>query len=344
MMTRVFGEWQHLVGKPVSVEELDEGQEWASIPAFHFYFMLTMSAAIATFGLLSNSAATIIGAMIVAPLMNPIISTAYSGVTRKRQLMFRSLFTLVTGTIWTIGLAFLFTVLIGWKAAGSEILARMSPSMLDLGVALAAGAAGAYSYTRPKISSGLAGVAIAVALVPPLCVVGIGLALGDDLARETGLASADYGADGAFLLYLTNLFGIIFAACMVFLIQYFGSEPKAAIAPVVALLGLLSVAPPLQFSLDNLMIRNAVSRNLGVVARYVLEQQDSRLEMTKLSAHITRDGVLVSADVTAPVDTITQEVVDTLRNQLSETLNRRVDLEMRVSPTKLIASSKDQVF
>ncbi|PZO23306.1 MAG: hypothetical protein DCF25_00465 [Leptolyngbya foveolarum] len=151
-------DWHVLLEKPVSPKKLSFLLIQTSLPSFGFYFMLTLATMIATLGLLSNSAATIIGAMIVAPLMGPIVSAAYALVTADHKLLSRSLLTI-----------------------------------LDLGVAVSAGGAGAFAMTRKSISNAIAGVAIAVALVPPLCVSGIGLGLGSDAVMGVGLSLGDRG-------------------------------------------------------------------------------------------------------------------------------------------------------
>ncbi|NOR19482.1 MAG: DUF389 domain-containing protein, partial [Xanthomonadales bacterium] len=97
-----FGSWHHLLENPLAVAEIEQSVEKGSIPAFSFYFLLACSAVIATLGLLANSAAVIIGAMIVAPLMNPIVSLSFGIVAGKRKLSMRSLLTVVTGTLLTI--------------------------------------------------------------------------------------------------------------------------------------------------------------------------------------------------------------------------------------------------
>ena len=100
-------------------------------------------------------------------------------------MIIRSTIAVFTGTLLTIGVAFIITEAIGWQLAGFEIVARMRPSLLDLGIALAAGAA-AFAYTHPGVSSALAGIAIAVALVPPLCTVGIAIAFGQEATFVRG--------------------------------------------------------------------------------------------------------------------------------------------------------------
>ncbi|HAC64269.1 MAG TPA: hypothetical protein DCF68_12190, partial [Cyanothece sp. UBA12306] len=222
------GNWQVLKESPVPLEELTLNQEQSSIPSLSFYFLLSLSTIIATLGLLSNSTATIIGAMIIAPLMNPIISLAYGIVIGNHSLIKRSSLTLGSGIILTIFLASITTNIINLNVVEEEIIGRTKPTLLDLGVAIAAGTAAGFTYTRRSIANALPGVAIAVALVPPLSVVGIGLSLGKKVS--VGLSELDGEASltmGALILFLTNLAGIILSAALVFLCQSYGSFKKA---------------------------------------------------------------------------------------------------------------------
>ena len=101
-----------------------------------------------------------------------------------------------------------------FNIVGTEVLTRISPNLLDLGIAIVAGAAGSFSLTRKSIASSIAGVAIAVALVPPLCVTGIGMGIGKDIAGDISqvVVSNVNVSGGAFLLFLVNLAGITFTA------------------------------------------------------------------------------------------------------------------------------------
>lgn len=174
----------------------------------NFIVLVVTSCIIATLGLLTNSAAVIIGAMIVAPLMNPLRGLALGALLADRVLLRQSLNALGMG----IAVAILTSSLIGSLfqipalSFGSEILARTQPTLADLGVALAAGGVSGFAKIRPKISDVLAGTAIAVALMPPLCVVGISLSQ----------QSLPYSG-GAFLLFLTNLLGITLACILTFI-------------------------------------------------------------------------------------------------------------------------------
>jgi len=334
-----FGGWSHLLKKPVSAEDAEQAIEPGSVPDFGFHFMLGCSAVLATLGLLANSAAVIIGAMIVAPLMSPIISMSFGIMAGRMALAMRSLLTVFTGTLLTIGLAFVFTELIGWNIAGSEIVARMRPSLLDLGVALAAGAAAAFAFTRPSVSSALAGIAIAVALVPPLCTVGIALALQHEVSVEVGLAQESFSARGPFLLFMTNIIGIVLAGGLVFYWQYFRRRLFPSLSLVVLFGCLTIVVPPLGFSMDNLLIRNKIYRGL-IIEGNELISKNRNARVTNLSVRPKQDIVLVRADIVAEPGLITQELINKLNEELSERVAKPVRLEFGIIHETTLSSEK----
>ena len=175
-------------------------------PKVDFFVMMGLSAAIATFGLLQNSAAVIIGAMLVAPLMAAIFGLSLSIVRGDSRLLRRAASATARGMALAIGVAILLTLIVPDRQFSDEVLLRTHPNLLDLGVALASGAAGAYALCRKEVSTALPGVAIAAALVPPLATIGIGLARWDGAV-----------AGGALLLFVTNLVAISGAGGMVFL-------------------------------------------------------------------------------------------------------------------------------
>jgi uncharacterized hydrophobic protein (TIGR00271 family) len=181
-----------------------------------YVILIIGSCAIATFGLLANSTAVIIGAMIIAPLMLPIRGLAF-GALQGNVLLFRQgMFTVIAGTLLSIVIAFCIGILIRLPSYGSEVLARSAPNLLDLGIAVAAGGISGYAKVEPKVSGSLAGTAIAVALMPPLCVIGL------------GLAQASWSLSlGATLLYFTNLLGITLSCMLVFLLAGYASLHRA---------------------------------------------------------------------------------------------------------------------
>jgi len=169
-----------------------------------FAVLLFLSTFIATYGVIGDSTATVIGAMIIAPLMRPIMAATAGLVMGNLRRAGFSFLTVVAGVIGVIGLSFLLTEITITRVisfdTNSQLTGRILPRLIDLYVALAAGAAGAFALSRDDVADSLPGVAMAIALVPPLCVVGIGLAQG-----EIGAAS------GAFLLFLTNFLAILLA-------------------------------------------------------------------------------------------------------------------------------------
>ena len=162
------------------------------------------------------------------------MSLAHGLVIARYARIIRSLLTILAGVLVVVGLSYSVTEQVGIAIAGSEILSRTQPTLLDLGVAIAAGAAAAFAYSRSSVMNSIAGVAIAVALVPPLAVVGIGLAIGHtpntDLQyslKEAGLdVKVESIAQGAFLLFMTNLVAIVVSAGIVMISQGYGSVKR----------------------------------------------------------------------------------------------------------------------
>jgi uncharacterized hydrophobic protein (TIGR00271 family) len=168
-----------------------------------FFVLLILASIIATAGIIGDSAATVIGAMIVAPLMTPIMATAAALIMGNMSRAFDRLTLVLIGVLTVIFLSWLFGVLSPSYLnfyANSQIVARISPRLIDLVAALASGAAGAFALSRDDIADSLPGVAISISLVPPLCVVGLSLSAGEIDA-----------AMGALLLFVTNFLAIILA-------------------------------------------------------------------------------------------------------------------------------------
>lgn len=302
----------------------------ASLPVLGFYLMLTFAAAIATLGLLWNSAPTIIGAMIIAPLMSPIISLSYGIVVVDWRLITRSLVTLVTGIILVLVLVFATTQMLGLRIAGSEILGRSQPTLLDLGVAIAAGGAAAFAYTRRSIMNAIAGVAIAVALVPPLAVCGIGLAQGLYASADAGQSLAEVGlysggegiVKGAFLLFVTNLTGIVVTAGIVFALQGYGHLKKAAIG--LALVAVMSAALvyPLGVLHYKLHVKSMALSLIVAARRQMPRLYDGNGRVDSVHVTYRGDQLYVNMDVLGDEDDISgmQEQIDVCQQSQSRLL------------------------
>ena len=293
----------------------------------NFFILLALATAIATFGLLSNSAATIIGAMIIAPLMIPIMSLAFSLVILDFRLVSYSLVRLFLGIALTILIAFLATELIGFKIPGSEILARTEPTLLDLGVAISAGVAGAFAKIRRSVSDAIPGVAISVALVPPLCVVGI------------GLATSDFKFSiGAFILFLTNLVGIIISADIIFLWQSYGSWRKAIGSLSILVLSMIFISLPLHSSFQKMIAENRVRHALKQYSR--LHRTDIKGYITSIKVDLQDDELLVEVNVVREPERFNeinpQKKLKFIQAFLSEKVGKPVHLKVRVLPVEII--------
>jgi len=212
--------WRRVI-PPTSEKRREEVQSQlrdSSHPDFDFFLLVLLSSVIATLGLLVDSPAVIIGAMLVAPLMSPIIGLGLASIRGDDRLARDALAALLRGALLSVLVSFLLSWINNFMPftdlhadqLPSEVLARTQPSPIDLAIALAGGLAAAFALAMPNISAALPGVAIATALMPPLCTVGIGLAF-----QRWDVAG------GAFLLFITNSIAIAFAAMLVFYVLGF---------------------------------------------------------------------------------------------------------------------------
>ncbi|NHA69382.1 DUF389 domain-containing protein [Phycicoccus flavus] len=183
--------------------DLRSGDRRAAYTAF--WTMLTLSAVIATAGVLSDSTATVIGAMIIAPLSTPIMGMALGIVLRRRLKAGRFV---IGGIVLVVATGWLFAALAPGTVdltTNSQVTGRTSPGVLDLVAAVATGFAGALGLARRDVAAVLPGVAIAISLVPPLAVVGVCLGEGDRGA-----------AFGAALLFTSNVVALVLAGTVLF--------------------------------------------------------------------------------------------------------------------------------
>ncbi len=206
-------------------------------PQVDFFFMIGCAAAIASLGLMMDSAAVIIGAMVIAPLMTAIFGICLGIVQGDVRLLWKAAGTTLRGAALAVAIGFLTGLIIPLHTPTPEILSRTQPTLIDLVIATLSGVAGAYAQCRRNALGALAGVAIAVALVPPLAISGIGITL-----RSGAIAG------GALLLFLTNLSAITTAGSVVFLLFGFRPDPgrrvrvfSRSMVGVLIMLGVVSI-------------------------------------------------------------------------------------------------------
>ncbi|MBD3328663.1 TIGR00341 family protein [Candidatus Peregrinibacteria bacterium] len=187
-----------------------------STPRQDFFLFLIFSVCMSTIGLLQNNVAIIIGSMLIAPVLYPILGIAMGTVMANKLLIFRSVRTFFSSFILAIGAGALVTLFFHIPANGDffeltpELYLRITPTLADAAVAVIAGLAASFALVKPQLSESLPGVAISVALVPPLAAVGIGITQ-LDLAIITG----------ALIQFLINTLGILFACVTVFSLMNF---------------------------------------------------------------------------------------------------------------------------
>lgn len=188
----------------VNYPEVRVAIEANALPSRMFFVMNVLSAIIASYGLITNSAAVVIGAMLVAMMLGPITGIALATIDYRLPLLRKSLLTLIAGVSLVVMVGFVVGSLHNGQPLTAEILSRTQPTSMDLMIALAGGTAGAYAMVSPHLSVAVVGVAVATALVPPLAASGILLSHGE---MYLGL--------GALILAITNIIAIQFTNALV---------------------------------------------------------------------------------------------------------------------------------
>ena len=230
----------------------------------------------------------------------------------------------------------------------SEILARTEPHLLDLGVAIAAGWAGAFSLTRASIANSIAGVAIAVALVPPLCVIGIGLEMGPSVVSDLTLSiGRDNLPFGAMLLFLANLAGITFSACLVFLLQSYGSLRPSLLGLLRWLMIILVLCWPLWDSLREFVATYEIEREMILLQRRAEGYELSRQWLLdKMEVELREDQLTIEMALLAQPGIVQQEIAEKLRDHLVKRLQRtkgikHVKLKLFVAPIDIFVAERE---
>jgi len=307
-------------------------------PSRSYFLLLLLSTVIATYGLLADSTATVIGAMIVAPLMGPILGLALGLVRGDEAQSVRALLAEIGGVLAVIATACVVAFTLAPEAIDyrqHEIAARTQPTLYDLAIGFAAGLAGAYCLVNPRLEAGVAGVAIAVALVPPLAVTGLTLA---------GAYHGRVGWDapfGSFVLFLANFLTIEFAAVVVFVAHGLGAwrslqYPMVRVQLAVTL-GLL------------LMTGWFLSNQLQSLLQQRLELSTAREILTEglrgipgawledIAVRRTADGTQFVAEV-ASRQNVAPTQVSRLEKELRRALARPLTLVLRMVRTEYVSS------
>ncbi|MGD2101650.1 MAG: DUF389 domain-containing protein [Acidimicrobiia bacterium] len=298
-----------------------------------FAALMAFATAIATFGVKADSTAVVIGAMLIAPLMSPIMALSASILMGWSHRAVAAARRVTVGVVIGVGGAYLMALIspeFTAITANSEVLSRTAPTILDLLIALAAGAAGGYAMTHPNVGNSLPGVAIAVALAPPLAVVGYSL----EEAEWTF-------ATGAFLLFLTNLVGIVVAAGVTYVVSGYspwtriergGDQARRSLVLIAISLGLVALP-------------------LGIIGEGIVHETNSHsIANEETKAWLGEDSgySLNEVDVTGSEVTVTLEgsgdlpEATDLASQLAAALETEVVLVLDVIPRETTVVEADR--
>ncbi len=298
------------------------------------YLVLTISSClIATLGLLINSAAVIIGAMIIAPLMLPLRGMPFATLEGDLKLLRLSFTSIFAATLMSILFSGLVGFIIRIPEFGSEILSRTQPTLIDLLIAIAAGGVSGYAKIRPQVGDAIPGTAIAVALMPPLCVIGIAISQGEWDA-----------ATGSSLLYFTNLIGINLACLGVYVLAGYArsSELARTISWGVSILLIVLLTIPLGISFFQLVNHAQVNNSIReiLVTRSLVDRPDIEVDKISINWRKTTPEVLV---VARTANQITPEEVAIVEQLLEQELALSLKVIFDVTPARLIESNQSSI-
>jgi uncharacterized hydrophobic protein (TIGR00271 family) len=311
---------------------VNEALSQGSSPRTAFFGMVALSSLIAGLGLIMDSTAIVIGAMLVAPLMTPILGISLAMVRRDPVLLGIAVRSELAGAGIAVLAALLLGVLIPYFEATPEMLSRTLPNLLDLAVALLAGAAGAYALVDERLSPALPGVAISTAIVPPLANAGLCVSLG-----------AYQGAWGSFMLFMTNFVSILLSAALVFLVSGFGQVRQRAKGVklgtrlAATALSVFAVGAFLAVELSEVIERRRLQSEIRVTLRDELPRYRVS-EVLRLRHFKMDDQIVVIAHVLAPL-VVQPRAVKDIELGLEARLGRAFQLVVHTSLTEGVSAT-----
>lgn len=304
-----------------------------------YTLLLVSSTIIVTLGLLINSTAVVIGAMLIAPLFWPVLGLTLSLITTRHQLLKKSIINLLFSVIVVMVLSWLITKVSPLVEVTNEIASRTNPTLYDLMIALASSVIGVAAVFYRRISASATGVALSLSLSPPLAVVGIGLAMGRwDIFLASGL------------LFATNVGAIIFAGIIT--LYLLGVRPRRKsekkrfqMGFIASVLFLLVMSIPLSFYLFNTIEQTRIRRVVRTTLAEQMKQIDptSRVENVQVSFLPRDDAVQLQATayVSDGID-FTKKQQDELIQTLTGVANRTVDVQLNVVNTVSLRQEEDE--
>lgn len=306
--------WREAVIEDIDQDGCIDSIRGESMLTSHYIFMTVMSAGIAVLGLLLSSPAVVIGAMLLSPLMSPIIGSGFAMATGDIVWLRRCLRALAIGAGLAIAFCALIVLLSPLQTVTDEIAARTRPNLFDLLVALFSALAGAYATIRGKMGT-IVGVAIATALMPPLAVVGFGLAT---------LNWTVFG--GALMLFVTNLMTIAFTAAIMARLYGFRSrltEKQNRLQDIVIAFSFILLAVPLALTLRTIAWEANASRQIRATIDEVFVE-DARIDQLDVKYNMV--PLRIEASVLTPQ--FAEQADSDVSRRLERLLGRPVDVEI----------------
>ena len=277
--------------------------------------LMVLSTLLAAVGLYQNSSAVVIGAMLLAPLMTPIVSLSMGVLRRDVKMSRQSALKIAYGVMIALFAAALMTQLFPHKPITEEMQARLNPTLLDLAVAIIAGIAGAYTKAYKEILSSLAGVAIAVALVPPLAVAGIGL----------GRLDLEFFSQ-AFLLFSTNLVGILLAATFTFRVLGYSPAMRGKVGMRIVFILMLLIAIPLYLSYDDIVEKVVMEKNWKH-ERFLVNGKYIIVKKAQISTHKKKE--IMTIDILAR-EQLTRDDLTSLKKKIENNFSRKLIIRAKI--------------
>lgn len=281
-----------------------------------YIFMVITSCAIAILGLLLSSPAVVIGAMLISPLMGPIMLMGFSLSLLDIHALKKASVSMAVGVVVAIGISFLITTLSPITEATPEILARTRPNFFDLMVAIFSGMAGGYAVVTRK-GEAIVGVAIATALMPPLAVTGYGLAVGSMAV-----------AGGSFFLFMTNLLAIALTVTVISRIYGFGSDhgPRHTLGQTIFIVFVfIALSVPLGLALRNIAYETTVTNT--VKQEILTPFKGGQYRLGEVLVRFPKGGAIeIDATVLTHVRVPGAETL--LEADLAKRFNRAVEIEL----------------
>jgi uncharacterized hydrophobic protein (TIGR00271 family) len=298
-----------------------------------YFVTLTLANLIALSGLINNSAPVIIGAMLISPLMGPILSFGFAFITGEEMVLKRAVRKITISVVLTIVVALIASYLSPLKEITTEIVSRTKPNIYDLAIAFFSGTAGAVAIcTKKNYLTIVPGVAIATAVIPPLSVAGFGLGTGHFQI-----------AFGGFFLFFTNFVAIIIATCIVF--YFYGFKPslyteadishlKKRVSMLAVVLLIISI--PLIYTLHKSISEITMQKKINDLLRHELDREKkSRLQTF---SYLEKDGSLEISAIVNTVDYIRDKDIEDIEKDISASLETTAKLnldQIKVQPRGL---------